>query len=69
MLEICEHFGVLPSPEKFVHRLTFHSKALQVVFSNDVQIKQEVFSCEDKARIQHTLVVPYEKFLNRECLQ
>ena len=62
ILKICEHLGVCPALEKFTHRLTLHSKTPQVVFSSDVQIKQDIFSYEDKASIQQALIQPYENF-------
>ena len=64
--KICQHFGLQADPEKFTQRLKFHSKTPQVTFSNDVQVKQAIFSHIEKTSIQKSLSPLYEYFLNSD---
>jgi len=65
--EVCHHFGLQPHLERFTQRLQFHSKTPQIIFSNDNQIKQAIFSDADKAFIQEAILPLYKDFLNPDC--
>lgn len=57
--KICHHFGLIPHAARITQRLTFHSKSPGVVFANDTQAKQAIFSTDDKVHIQQALLPLY----------
>ena len=65
MNKICHHFGIDTHSARFATRLKFHSKAPQIVFFNDDQVKQTIFSTDEKIGIRASLLDLHQQFFEQ----